>query len=261
MKNIINYDINFKNIPFSVKKYLYIHNDIYQDIQINKDYNKEELIEIKNEEIKCKPFWNDELVFTWNEEDDYIINLEGEEMSKYIKNNPNFWIFVRKEVKNKLLEIDKYLKEKWYYLALKIWYRPVEVQKSLFEEIFKYYKEKHITNPEKTEKEIYNETIQMISDPSKFISPHTTGGAVDVVLYDENWDLVDMWCVANYIWDEAHISTDLITDKQKANRDILIDSFLNHWFATLASEWWHFSYWDQAWAKFVGEKEARYWSV
>jgi len=64
MKNIINYDINFKNIPFSVKKYLYIHNDIYQDIQINKDYNKEELIEIKNEEIKCKPFWNDELVFT-----------------------------------------------------------------------------------------------------------------------------------------------------------------------------------------------------
>lgn len=101
----------------------------------------------------------------------------------------------------------------------------------------------------------------MISNPDKYISPHVTWWAVDVVLYKKWWDLVDMWCEVNYIWEKANLTTLSITKEQQNNRNILIDVFLREWFSCLASEWWHFSYWDPYWAKFYWKKEAMYWMI
>jgi len=262
MKNIINYDIDFWLIPLEVKKYLYIHDDLCLNININEKSNKEKLVKINNNEIICEPFWNDKSIFTWDKELDYVINLEEIEMKKYLKNNPDFWILVRESVKEKLLRIDKIFRKKGYFLSLKIWYRPLEVQKKLFEEIFKFFKEKNKKeNLWKTEIEIYEDTIEMISDPNKYISPHITWWAVDVVLYKKSWELVDMWCEVNYIWEKANLTTLEITKEQQKNRDILIDTFLKEWFSSLSSEWWHFSYWDPYWAKFYWKKEAMYWMI
>lgn len=259
MKNIINYDIDFTNIPVSVKKYLYIHDDICKKIPINTNSNKENLCEIKNYEILCEPFWLDDNNFsTWDEELDYLLNLEWEEIKKYVKNNPNFSILVRKKVKEKLLKVNEKLKSKGYILSIKIWYRPFEVQKRLFKKIYEYFQKKFLQDSKES---IYNKTIEMISDPNKYISPHLTWWAVDVILYDKNWKVVDMWCPINYIWEKANLTTTEITDTQRKNRDILIDNFLEEWFAPLASEWWHFSYWDQYWAKFYWKKEALYWVI
>ena len=262
MKNIINYDIDFWKIPLEIKKYLYIHDDLCLNIKINTEYNKEKLVEIKNNEIICEPFWNDKKILTWDKELDELTNLEETEMKKYLKNNPNFWIFVRKSVKDKLLKINNKLKSKWYYLAIKIWYRPLEVQKTLLEEALKYFQEKNIKEKLwKTIDEIYEETIEMISDPNKYVSPHVTWAAVDVILYDKFWKLIDMWCNVNHIWEEANLTTLNITNEQKNNRDILINAFLEEWFSSLSSEWWHFSYWDPYWAKFYWKKEAKYWMI
>jgi len=259
MKNIINYDIDFSKIDVSVKKYLYIHNDIYRWMEINIESNKEKLVKISNSEILCEPFWNDELLLTWNKEIDDLINLEEIEMKKYLKNNPNFWIFVRETVKKKILNINNNLKNKGYYLSLKIWYRPLEVQKKLFNTIFQYFENKY--KEDKNPQEIYDETIQMISDPSKNFSPHVTGWAVDVVLYNKSWKIVDMWCPVNFIWEKSYLTTTDITEKQKENRNILTDNFLEWGFSCLCSEWWHFSYWDPYWAKFYWKKEALYWMI
>ncbi len=256
MKNIINYDIDFSNIPLEVKKYLYIHNDIYRGMPINKKTNEEKLVKITNKEILCEPFWDDKVTLTWDKEVDEIIWLEEKEMNNYIeKNNWKFFIFVRKSVKDILLKIDKALKEKWYILAIKIWYRPLEVQKKLFETILCFYTKKY---PDLSEEEIYEKTTQMISNPNKDISPHTTWWAVDVVLYDKNKKIVDMWCPVNHIWEESHITTENISKKQRENRSFLQNVFLKYGFSSLASEWWHFSYWDPYWAKFYGKKEALY---
>ena len=142
MKNIINFDINFWLIPLEIKKYLYIHDDICLNIKINKKSNEEKLVKINNNEIICEPFWDDKPIFTWDKELDYVINLEEIEMNKYLKNNPDFWILVRKSVKKKLLKIDKIFKEKWYFLSLKIWYRPLKVQKNYLMKFLNFIKKK-----------------------------------------------------------------------------------------------------------------------
>jgi D-alanyl-D-alanine dipeptidase len=80
-----------------------------------------------------------------------------------------------------------------------------------------------------------------------------------VALYTADGDLVDMWCPVNFIGELSHLTSEHITDIHRSNRDILTDTFLEEGFSSLASEWWHFSYWDPHWAKFYGKKEALYW--
>lgn len=214
--------MRFSKIPTEVKKYLYIHNDIYRWMPINKEKNNQKLVEITNNEIKCEPFWNDKIILTWDKEIDDLLFLESKEMADYIQKNwDNFWIFVREEVKDILLKIDKNL----------------------------------------SQEEIYDLTTQMISNPDRDVSPHTTGWVVDVVLYDKSWELVDMWCPVNYAWEKANITTNDISEKQRRNREILQDEFLDSGFSCLASEWWHFSYWDPYWAKFYGKNEALFWAI
>lgn len=214
--------MRFSKIPTEVKKYLYIHNDIYRWMPINKEKNNQKLVEITNNEIKCEPFWNDKIILTWDKEIDDLLFLESKEMADYIQKNwDNFWIFVREEVKDILLKIDKNL----------------------------------------SQEEIYDLTTQMISNPDRDVSPHTTGWVVDVVLYDKSWELVDMWCPVNYVWEKANITTNDISEKQRRNREILQDEFLDSGFSCLASEWWHFLYWDPYWAKFYGKNEALFWAI
>ena len=214
--------MRFLKIPTEVKKYLYIHNDIYRWMPINKEKNNQKLVEITNNEIKCEPFWNDKIILTWDKEIDDLLFLESKEMADYIQKNwDNFWIFVREEVKDILLKIDKNL----------------------------------------SQEEIYDLTTQMISNPDRDVSPHTTGWVVDVVLYDKSWELVDMWCPVNYVWEKANITTNDISEKQRRNREILQGEFLDSGFSCLASEWWHFSYWDPYWAKFYGKNEALFWAI
>ena len=256
MRNIIDYPIDFSKISNEEKIYLYIHDNLLKDYPCKN--LKEKLVEIKNSEIKTAPFWNDEIIYTGDEEIDYLLNLEAEEMKKYLEKKDFFWIFVRQWVKNRLLQANEYFKSKWFELVIKIWYRPLEVQKKLFNRIYKYFEKKYINL---SQKEIYHKTIEFIADPNEFVAPHTTGGAVDLILVDLNWNEVDMGCKINYIWEEANMTTFNITQQQRKNREFLALGMLKFGFANLASEWWHFSYWDPYRAFFYWKKENLYSSL
>lgn len=108
-------------------------------------------------------------------------------------------------------------------MALKIGYRPKEVQKNLFKKIHAYYQKKY---SHLSAEEIYDMTTEMISNPDKDVSPHLTGGAVDVVLYTKKGEEVDMGCSVNYIGERANLTTLDITPEQQKNRDILTNAFL-----------------------------------
>ena len=258
MKNIINFDVDFANIPLDVKKFFYIHNDIYKDVKVSEKTKNEEMVKLTKSEIAIQEFWHDEIIFTWNKDIDEIINLENVEMQKYLEKNPDFWIFLRKSVAEKILEIDKFFKSKWFYLVLKIWYRPLEVQKKLFEKIFEFMKSKNSDLPED---QIYEKTIEFISDPNRYISPHTTWWAVDLDLFHADWRYVDMGSPINYPWEISCLFTSKITDKQRKNREFLTDTMLSFGFSNLPSEWWHFAYWDSYWAKFYWKNEYLYGPV
>ena len=254
MRNIINYPINFKNIPLSDRIYLYIHDDLLKDFPIAGI--NEPLVLIKDTEVKTSPFWLDEVIYTGDEELDYLLNLEAEEMKNYLRKKDTFWILVRQTVKNKLLQANQYFKDRGYELVLKIWYRPLEVQRNLFNKIYDYFCKK---NPILSEKDVYDQTIQFIADPNIFVAPHTTWWALDLLLIELSTEReMDMWCPINYIGEEANMTTFNISDQQKKNREFLALWMLKFGFANLASEWWHFSYGDQYWAYFYWKSRSLY---
>jgi D-alanyl-D-alanine dipeptidase len=49
-----------------------------------------------------------------------------------------------------------------------------------------------------------------------------------------------------------------LTKEQKENRLMLLTAMLDAGFASLMSEWWHYSYGDQTWAWFYGKTNSLY---
>jgi D-alanyl-D-alanine dipeptidase len=103
-------------------------------------------------------------------------------------------------------------------------------------------------------------TLMYIAHPDA-IPPHSTGWAVDVVLYDSQWKLVDMGCPINSLDDATWITYPHLTPEQYRNRMYLTDTMMKVWFANIASEWRHYSYGDRYWAVLFWHKESLYMSV
>jgi len=261
MKNYINYNIDLSLVPLDIKKTFYIDDNLIKNNVLLKD-NNEDLITITyyDNNIKIAPFWEDkeDLSNIDDLELKYLLKLEWDILNDYVKKHPDFWIKVRTGVYEKLIQVNEYFKNKWFEIIIKIWFRPIEVQKKLFEELHKYFLNK-FKNLNKDE--IYKIVCEYVSDSDNFTPPHSTWWAVDLVLVDKNMNLVDMWYPINFPWEESSITYLWISLKQKQNRFFLCDSMLKFWFTNLASEWWHFSYWDSYWAYFYWKKESMYKSV
>ncbi len=258
MKNYISAHIELSQVPLSIKKTFYLDDILVKDVIEVKDI-QEKLVSIspQDENIKIAPFWKDSQNFSDIEDQELqqIIDLEGKILLEYVKTHPSFWISVRETVYDKLREVNNYFKKQWFELVIKIWYRPLEVQKKLFQEIQKYFKNKL---PNLSQEAIYKLVCEYVSDGDNFVPPHSTWGAVDVVLIDHLWGEVDMGSPINYPGESSYITYQDISPTQKKNRDFLCDTMLKFWFANLASEWWHFSYGDPIWAYFYGKKESLY---
>lgn len=259
MKNYINYHIDLSKIPLDIRKTFYINDDLIKNKIKVKD-NWEKLIKLeKNSLIKIEPFWEDKNDFEIKDKElKYIIDLEWNELNKYLEKNKSYWILVRKGVYDRILKANEDFKKLWYEIVIKIWYRPLEVQKILFDEIKKYIKNKFSNL---SENEQYNIICEFISDPNNYTPPHSTWWAIDICLKNLNWEYLDMWRPLNYPWEESNITFNDINNKQKENRMLLCDIMLKNWFANLESEWWHFSYWDPIWAYFYWEEESLYWAI
>jgi D-alanyl-D-alanine dipeptidase len=91
------------------------------------------------------------------------------------------------------------------------------------------------------------------------VAGHPTGGAVDVTLVTDGFD-IDMGGVIADFSDEERIRTfsNSVTAFQKENRLMLRELMLSHGFAPFDGEWWHFCFGDREWAAYYGEKAAIY---
>lgn len=191
--------------------------------------NKEPMIELKNQ---------DEIVYGPSPE---------------IPNNTDY-TKIRKTLYEKLKQAQALL-PKGLYFCLYEGYRSLHLQKMLFDNRFEKIKRQY---PDWEVKKIFSETIKLISpvinlDGSENIPPHSTGGAIDVYLINDNGEAIDMG-IHPMDWmkdDDGSISLTLskvISLEAQKNRKIMSDVLWNVGFVNYPTEYWHWSYGDRYWA-------------
>lgn len=200
-----------------------------------------------------------------------MVNIKDETAIAYgpspeIKDNTNY-TFLRKTVYDKLKLANAQL-PKGMHFCLYEGYRSLNLQKMIFDTHYQQVKTGH---PEWSLRDIFNETTKLVSpiinqDGSKNIPPHSTGGAIDVYLIDDQGKPFDMgihpkdWMADK----DGHLSlTDstIISEEAKANRAIMSQALINVGFVNYPTEYWHWSYGDKYWAFIKKEPFAIYNSL
>lgn len=193
--------------------------------------------------LSVAPIWHDEP------------NIEGDAYLRYIKCNPGFSVSVRTSVMQRLVAAQKALPSGWQ-LVIKAGLRPRSVQQDLFDSL---KAQTRASKPTWNNQQLLAHVRTYVSDPKLTISPHTTGGAVDVVVLDDKTkQLVDMGCAINQDTPLAFCYNPALPHEAANNRKLLLSAMLDAGFANLAYEWWHFSYGDQYWAAFYNKPHALY---
>ena len=177
----------------------------------------------------------------------YVTSLNEKEYSLVIR--------VRKKVLEKLLEVDKLLKEinADYQVMVVYGYRSMEKQIEYFNsEIEKYQKD--FTK----EIDLYEFVHEKIAVPS--VSGHPTGGAVDVVIYNmKKKKIIDFGTkVHDFDDSKSYVYYTNISLKAQNNRLLLRKIMMQVGFAPYDGEWWHFSYGDREWAYYYKKKKYLY---
>lgn len=164
---------------------------------------------------------------------------------------------IREELYERLLAAQNSLPDG---IRLCIWdaWRPFLLQKELYEKyrrqiVCQFHLEK------KSECEVENVVKRFVSLPveNPLLPPvHTTGGAVDLTLADENGTPLSMGTEFDAFSDKTR--TDYFEHSQKDpdvrdRRRVLYSVMTGQGFTNLPSEWWHYDYGDRFWGYYKNQ--------
>ena len=154
---------------------------------------------------------------------------------------------VREAVFDKIGRISKRLDKEDKTLIIRSAWRSFEHQRLLWEERVDALRKEY---PKKQIEEIEELVSYFIAQPSK--SMHSTGGAVDALIYDLKNDCVMRFGTNDGLIinlnDKCYPYHPYITPEAKNNRKLLIGLFEEEDFAVDIKEYWHFDYGNVAWA-------------
>ena len=176
------------------------------------------------------------------------------------KDRSSIWK-LRKEVVDRLLKVNDYLisKNNFYLLIYDSW-RPLEVQKFMFQRAFLSECAELDINASLENIKSYPSILKKIEKfwayptfDSRYPPPHSTGGALDVCLSDKYGNLVEMGSKVDQMDETSKPGFYENIKNQEAiiwnTRRNLLRGIMNKFgFAQHPNEWWHFSYGDQLWA-------------
>jgi zinc D-Ala-D-Ala dipeptidase len=178
--------------------------------------------------------------------------------SPEVPNNKDY-TYLRKAVYDKLIEAQHNL-PKGLRFCLYEGYRSLALQKMIFDKQFSNVKKRH---PEWSPQQLFIETTKLVSpvlnlDNSHNIPPHSTGGAIDVYLINEEGSSVDMGIhPKDWMQDADGVlslsASEHISPVAKKNRQIMSEVLSAVGFVNYPTEYWHWSYGDRYWA-YVKEK-------
>lgn len=159
-------------------------------------------------------------------------------------------VYVRKTVADMLETAARSLPAGYKLKIFDAW-RPISVQKALFDEYYERLQTIH--KDTKSEAELLKMASLFVSYPSDdpnrpFV--HSTGGAVDLTIVDDRGRELDMGTgfddftdAANTAWFEKNGPQEI-----RNNRRLLYNAMLSAGFTNYPSEWWHYDYGDRFWA-------------
>lgn len=179
-------------------------------------------------------------------------------------------LFVRESVLSKLIEINTALQTQGIELYLFDGWRPQAIQRYFHGTWFPQWLREH--RPEIPEEKIMEEVELYWAPPSdgeNSPSPHSTGGAVDLSLrFVETKQPLYMGGIFDDLTDNAHADwfersklNSMSDIEAQANRRILYWTMDAMGFAHNPTEWWHFSFGDQLWAKLKSQPAALYGGI
>lgn len=132
-------------------------------------------------------------------------------------------------------------------------HRPLELQRVYWEADLQAVREAH---PDLSPEEAAAETAKYVAPPW-IVPPHSTGGAVDVILFDGAEEL-PMGCELNEQCPAMRTDFDDLPRSKLRNRRLLRETMTGVGFVNYGHEWWHYSYGDRYWAYTTGTEPAIY---
>ena len=163
---------------------------------------------------------------------------------------------LRNTVAKKLCKASEAL-PKGYKLAIVEGWRPIHIQKRMHLTALKRWREAH---PDWSNAAIKRQANRFTAplDP-KVPPPHTTGGALDIVLADGKGRAVDHNSPYKTRESLAYpFNAGKLTEEARKHRMILKEALESAGITNYPSEFWHYSYGDQGWAYRGGHAEAIY---
>lgn len=187
------------------------------------------------------------------------IHVEMKYFKQNIKGSINV-AYCRKTVADMLIKAKSYLPKGYSFKIYDAW-RPYEVQKALYDDYFNKLKK---NNKDLSIDDLHNLSKQFVSFPSKdeqFSFVHSSGGAIDLTIVDENGNELDMGCEFDDFSSLANTTYfENIDGKVKENRRMLYHSMIKAGFTNFKNEWWHYDYNDIFYASLTN-KLVRYDSI
>ena len=175
-----------------------------------------------------------------------------------IKKDYNY--MVREDIFDKIGRISKLLDRQDKKLIIRSVWRSFDHQKLLWEDKVTSLQKEY---PDKQLEEIMEFVSYFIAPAMK--SMHTTGGAVDALIYDLQSDSVMDFGTNKGLHinlnDKCYPYHPFITPQAKINRKLLINLFEDEDFVVDLKEYWHFDYGNASWALEKGEDHAIYGNI
>lgn len=163
-------------------------------------------------------------------------------------------ILVRRSVAQKLKKINKKLQLQGLRLKITDGYRPMQVQKKMWQEAMAFNKKQ---NPTLSLAQLTALTDDFIGFPKT--ACHPTGGAVDVTLVKvKNGKELWMGTKIDETTTRAYAKYPFLSKRAIINREMLSREMLNAGFYQMPTEWWHFSYGTIDWAYHNRQRQACY---
>ncbi|MBP7184648.1 MAG: M15 family metallopeptidase [Saprospiraceae bacterium] len=128
--------------------------------------------------------------------------------------------YLRKDVAKSIITIQKHLQKKGLGLKIFDCYRPLDVQKKLWQKM---------PDP------------RFVMNPSKG-SEHNKGGAVDLTIIDSKGQELDMGTKYDFFGPEAYHTYRKLPKQVLENRLLLTETMKRFGFREIRTEWWHYSY-------------------